>query len=313
MKKPQIEKKAAVIIIGAGPSGLMAAVYLGREKLNPLILTGDIGGQTAVAGLIENFPGFEQITGLELIAKMQSQAKKWGAEIIPTEPIKSLKKVSPLLFEVEAEDGHKYQASVVLLTSGKQYRKLNISGEDEFTGKGVSFCVTCDGPFYRGKEVAVIGGGNSAVKSIAHLAGIAKKIYSINHNDDLIGEAVMLDRIKEIPHVIFLNSYQTLAFEGQTKLESIKLENLKNKKVEILKVDGVFIEIGSLPNTKYLEGICDLNNKGEVIIDDENRTSFEGLFAAGDVTSVLAKQTVIACGEGAKAAIRISDFLRKKE
>ncbi|MBU1167672.1 FAD-dependent oxidoreductase [Patescibacteria group bacterium] len=308
----KIEKKADVIVIGAGPAGLTTSIYLGRDKFSNFILTGDVGGQTAVSGEIENFPGYVSIPGLELIQKMKTQAEKWGSEVISTEPVKKVEKVDENTFHVEAEDGHLYEAKAVIITSGKKYRKLGIPGEEELTGKGVSFCATCDGPLFRDKEIALIGGGNSAVKAMVQLATMVKKIHSININPELTGEAVLLDKINSLKNIESHPNSDTMKILGDTLVEGLVIKNKDSENEITLDVAGVFVEIGSVPNTDYLQNVCNLNERGEIEVDKTNMTSQEGLFAAGDVTDVLAKQTIIACGEGAKAAIHTANYLRNK-
>lgn len=299
------------IIIGGGPAGLTAAIYLVRKKINVLVLTSKIGGQIMDGPLIENYPGFEKITGPEFAEKIQSQAQKLGAEIVSGQEVRKIQKATDG-YEVETTSGQKNEAKTVIVASGKSPRKLNVPGEKEFMGKGISSCVTCDGPLFRDKTVAVIGGGNSAISAALELEKYAEKIYIINLGQDLVGEEVRIDKIKKSPKIEVIAQAKTTEVSGSTLVENLKYKDLKAGSEKEIKIQGIFVEIGWEPSTSYLEGFLELTPMKEIKIDPNNLTNQEGVFAAGDVTEISKKQLVIAAGEGAKAALSAWEYLQNK-
>ena len=300
------------IIIGGGPAGLTAAIYLARKKIKTIIISRDIGGQIMDGPLIENYPGFEQIPGPEWVAKVRGQVEKLEVEFKEGAEVKKINKIENG-FEVEGAGFEKVQGKTVLICSGKRSRKLNIPGEEEFLGKGISTCVTCDGPLFKDKTVAVIGGGNSAISAALELEKYSSKVYILNLGQDLIGEEVRIDKIKKSPKIEVIGQAKTTAVLGGNMVEDLKYQDLTNRQEKEIKVTGIFIEIGWEPSTKYLEGFVELSPQKEIKIDNNNLTNVEGVFAAGDVTEVSKKQLVIACGEGAKAALACWDYLSLKK
>ncbi len=290
------------IIIGAGPAGMTAAIYLIRKKAKILVVTVDIGGQIKDGPLIENYPGFEKITGPEWADKVQNQAEKLGVEFQIGAKVKKISKTENG-FEVTTENSQKYQAKTVVIASGKSPRRLNIPGEKEFEGKGVSVCVTCDGPIYQGKQVAIIGGGNSAIAAALELEKYAEKVYVLNLGSELIGEEVRIEQLKKSPKVEIIGQAKTTAIEGKQFVETLKYKDLQNNNEKELKVNGIFREIGWEPSTEYLMEFVELTNTKEIKIGPDNSTNVPGIFACGDVTAISQKQLVIAAGEGAKAAL----------
>lgn len=298
------------IIIGAGPAGLTAAIYLLRKKIKTLILTQEIGGQIKDGPLMENFPGFEKISGPEWIAKVKLQVEKLGAEI------KTNQRVEKIIpednhFTIICENKDQFSSKTVLIAAGKCPLKLNVPGEDKFQGKGISHCVTCDGPLFQGKTVAVIGGGNSAIIATLELKKYAAKVYLINLGENLIGEEVRIDEIKNSPEIEVIAQAKTLEILGTNLVEKLKLKDLKSNQEKEIEVQGIFIEIGWQPSTGFLAGTINLSGKKEIIIDENNATNVKGIFAAGDATTVIYKQAIIAAGEGAKAALAVSEYLSK--
>ncbi len=300
------------IIVGAGPAGLTAAIYLVRKKLNILVLTQKIGGQILDGPLIENFPTQEKISGLDWVEKISKQAETLGVEIRSGEEVKTISQKEKV-FEIETLNGEKLMAHTVILCSGKSPRKLGVPGEEKFLGKGISACVTCDGPLFKGKDVAVVGGGNSAISAALELEKYASKVYMINLGQCLAGEEVRIDKIKNSPKIEVICAAKTTAISGANLVESLKYKDLATGDEKEIKVSGIFVEIGWVPSTAYLEDFVELTPTKEVKTDKDSLTNVPGVFAAGDITDVRYKQLVIACGEGAKAALSAWDYLTLKE
>ncbi len=296
-----------LIIIGAGPAGITASVYAARQKLNFLVISLDIGGQAAWSGDIENYTGYQFITGPELTQKFQEHMRKYNILLKENENVLELKKSGEIiLIKTNKAD---YQARSVIIASGKKSKELGVAGEIEFKNRGLTYCATCDGPLFAGKDVAVIGGGNSALDAAIQLVKIAKHIYIINNTDQLSGDKIMLQKIKEAGNVTILNNSQIIAVLGDKFVSAIKIRN--NGKEEELAVGGVFVEIGLIPNSEFAEGL-ERNQKKEIKVKMDNQTNIPGIFAAGDVTDVPEKQIIIAAGEGATAALSVFQYLAKK-
>ena len=306
------------IIIGAGPAGLAAALYSARDRLSTVVLEKFMpGGQIANTDRIENYPGYENISGPDLIIKMQSQAQKFGAEIKSGSEVTGLKKLDNGNIEVDCDD-EKYIGRVVILAPGSDYRKLGIPGEEEFrsAGTGVSYCGTCDAPFYRGKEVLAVGGGNTAVEEALHLCKFADKVTLIHRRDEFRATKVLAEELiakaKE-PNSNLVIKYDTipLSIEGEGKVQSAKLKNVKTEKVEGYPCDGVFIFIGMVPNTGFLKGSVELNEAGFIKCEcGYLRTAVPGIFAAGDCRVGAAMQLATASGDGVIAAMMMKQYLR---
>jgi thioredoxin-disulfide reductase len=305
------------IIIGAGPAGLTAAIYLIRKKLKILVLTQKIGGQIMDGPLIENYPGIEKISGADWVEKTQSQAKNLGVEIKSNVEVKKIKQKDDV-FEVEIIGGG-FEARSIIICSGKSPRKLNVSGEEKLIGKGISVCVTCDGPLFSDKEVAVIGGGNSAISAALELEKYARKIYIINLGRELVGEEVRIEKLRKSSKIEVIAQAKTIAILGENSVQGLKYkdlsadrQDLKSGQEKEIKLQGIFVEIGWVPSTGYLEGFVELTPAKEVHVDKSNATNVSGVFAAGDVTDIKYKQLIIACGEGAKAALACWNYLTNK-
>lgn len=295
-----------VIIIGAGAAGLTAAIYTCRKKLKTAIITLDIGGQTMLTNHIENYPGFDLIPGPELMSKFEQQASKFGAEMIMGE-VELIKK-KKTGFTVELKNKETYDTKTIILAFGKTARRMNIPGEDKFFGRGVSTCATCDAPFYKEKTVAVIGGGNSALEAAELLTQFAKKVYLIHRRNEFRADEVTIEKIKKMKKIEILLNWLPKEVKGDKFVESFTIKNAKDEKT--LKVDGVFVEIGYELKTEWLKGLVNLTDSGEIKIDERCRTSQAGIFAAGDVTTVPFKQTVISAGEGAKAGLESYKYIK---
>jgi thioredoxin reductase (NADPH) len=297
-----------VIIIGGGPAGLTAAIYAARRELKTLVIAKAIGGQAAIADWVENFPSQEPLSGWELMQKIEKQAKSFGAEFISNE-ISGLEKTADGIKVKSNTD--EYLASSVILAFGLTPRDLGVPGEEKFKGRGVSYCATCDGPLYKEKIVAVIGGGNSALDAADYLSKISSQVYLVNRTSTFGAEAALFEKVKAQGNVECYCAHNTVEIKGETKVESIILEDQNKQQTEV-KVDGIFVEIGFMPKTGWLKGTVDLNERGEVITDKSCHTSVEGIFAAGDCTDVGYKQMSIACGEGAKAALSAYKYVAAK-
>lgn len=303
---------------------MTAAIYAARKKMNTLVLTKDIGGQTLWSGEVDNYLGFQLVSGAELVGKFRAHLKRLDDENalfdlevkegVETKEVRCLELEAGSGFEVETGAGDKYQTKSILVASGKIPRKLNVPGEDKFLGHGVTYCATCDAPLFRGKDVAVIGGGNSALDAVIQLKKIANKIYLININPKLGGDEIMREQVeKKSDNVEILNAHQVAEIKGDKFVTGLTVKNISSGEDRDLDVRGVFIEIGSVPSTGMIGNLVKLNEWGEIIIDHkDNGTSVSGIFAAGDVTDVREKQIVIAAGEGAKAALGAYDYLIKK-
>lgn len=298
-----------VIIIGAGPAGLTAGVYCARKKLNTLILSKDIGGQAAISSEVDNYLGYHLISGAELVQEFEEHIKEFDIKLELAVEVKDIKKIEGG-FEIVAENQN-YQSRTVIIASGKVPRRLDVPGEREFLGRGVTYCATCDAPLFAKRDVAVIGGGNSALDAILQLVKIANKIYLINRSSILKGDEVMQEKALALPKVEILYNTEVKNISGKTLVEKIEVLDKESGKTEELEVQGVFIEIGSIPSIDFAKGLIELNEKNEIKVDSENSTNIPGIFAAGDVTDVLEKQIIIAAGEGAKAALSTYGYLAK--
>lgn len=293
-----------LIIIGAGPAGITAAVYAARKKLDFSVVTKDIGGQAAWSGDIENYTGYQFVTGPELVQKFKEHLESFDFEL--KEQVEAVR--------VEKEgDGFRvltskesYSAKTVIIATGKRPRMLNVPGEAKFKNRGVTYCATCDGPLFANKNVAVIGGGNSALDAGLQMIRIASKTYLINIKDKLTGDPILQKKVFASPKVEVLNKTKTLEIFGDTFVKGIKVEI--EGKIREIPVEGVFVEIGLIPNSDQIDFV-EKNELGEIVVNCMDETSHPGVFAAGDVTSVPEKQIIVAAGEGAKAALSAFKYL----
>lgn len=301
-------KKYDLIIIGSGPAGYAASIYASRYKLKHLILGAMPGGNASSAHRICNFPGFEKVTGIELMTQFRNHALSYGAQEV-MEKVISVTKKGKRNFFVKTENGKEYNSSCVLVAVGTKRRKLNLPTEKKFEGKGISYCATCDGMFYKDKEVAVIGGSDAANMAAVYLADIAKKVYVVYRRDKLRGEEIWIDEVMGNENIEVVFNANVVEFLGNDFLEKIRLD----RDDMILNVGGVFVEIGSDPSIDF-ELDVELNEYGYIIVDKAQRTSMEGIYAAGDITtnSNGFQQVVTACSEGAIASNDIYYWLKQK-
>lgn len=299
-----------VIIIGAGPAGLTAGIYAARRQMKALILSKDIGGQIMWAAEIENYPGFKSIKSAELIAKMSQQVKALGVEIKLGE-VKRIEKKGES-FKVRTEGGD-FETKTVIAALGASPRRLAIPGEEKLAGKGISYCANCDGPFFKGKTVAVVGGGNSALDAAEVLGKIANQVYLIHRRDQFRAFETLIKEIEDKDNIECLFNSEIKEIIGSKKVEKIKIVNNKGGKKKELAVDGIFIEIGHVAKTDLVSSFVERNEKNEIIIDEKGKTKTPGLFAAGDVTTIPFKQIVTASGQGTIAALAAYQYIQLKE
>ncbi|MCK9557946.1 MAG: thioredoxin-disulfide reductase [Candidatus Cloacimonetes bacterium] len=290
-----------VIIIGAGPAGLSAAIYSARGGLKTAVFEKAIvGGQINVTEEVENYPGFEEaLSGFELTAKMQAQAERFGATFIEEEIIAM--GMEGLCKVIETESG-KYRAKSVIICTGAHPRRLNVPGEERLTGRGVSYCATCDGALYRDKVVAVVGGGDSAIEEGIFLSRFASKVIVIHRRDELRAQKIIQDRAFKNPKMEFIWDTVVQEIRGEDKVSKLELVNRKTKEISMLPVDGVFIYVGILPNNELLESRIELDSAGFVLTDDHMHTNIPGVYAAGDIRHTVLRQVVTATSDGAVAA-----------
>jgi len=314
------KKTESLIIIGSGPAGYTAALYASRANLNPLLFTGnEIGGQVAITSEVENYPGFpEGILGPELVEKFQKQAEKFGTRIEYDWVNEVDFRRHP--FVVRTASGDEHRAEAVIVTTGATPRKLDVPGEKEYTGFGVSYCGTCDGFFFRGKEVVVVGGGDSALEEGIFLTKFATKVTVIHRRDELRASKILQDRAAANPKMAWLWSTvieRINAAGGEEgappKVTSVTLRNLKTGEVYDYATDGVFIFVGHIPNSQIFAGQLDIDDAGFVITDRRYHTSIPGVFAAGEIQDPVFRQVITSAGQGAGAAMQAEKFLAEME
>jgi thioredoxin-disulfide reductase len=299
-----------LIIIGGGPAGITAGIYAARQKLSTILVTKNFGGQLSnKAVAVENYPGFEKISGLELIQRFKSHLKKQEIEIKIDEVAKIEKKTGS--FVIITKDKQKIESRAVIIASGGDPRLLEVPGEKEFVGRGVSYCVLCDGPFFKKKSVAVIGGGNAGFEAAIFLSNIVEKIYILEPCPEVRAFVDNQEKIKKTGKTEIITSAVLKEIKGNQFVDSIIYEDLKTKELKKIEVKGIFVEIGTQPATSFVKDLVDFNERDEIKVDFETfQTKTPGLFAAGDVNLGKYKQIVTAAGEGAKAALAAYDYLQ---
>jgi len=307
-----LSKEYDVLIIGGGPAGLTAGLYAGRSMLTTRLFEKElIGGQASITDIIENYPGFpEGITGFELAEKMREQAQKFEVEIDLSE-VTSVD-LSGALKKVTTPDGE-YVAKSIIITSGVRPSKLEVPGAAALTGRGISYCATCDGPFFRDKRVMVIGGGNSAVEEAIYLTKFASQVTIVHRRDELRAEKIVQERAFKNEKIDFLLDSVLSRVSGENSVASVAVKNVKTDEEMEVAVDGIFVFVGNLPNTELFDGMLDLDGSGYIITDDTLMASVPGVFAAGDVRKNNLKQVVWAAAEGALAAVSAEKFIESQE
>lgn len=297
-----------LVIIGAGPAGITAAVYAARKKMDFSVISREIGGQADWSGKIENYTGYQYISGPELAGKFREHLATFKFDLREGQAVTGISKEGQG-FKVTVNDRDVLLARTVIVATGKRPRPLDVPGEEKFRNKGLTYCAICDGPLFAGKDVAVIGGGNSALDAALQMIKFASKVYLVNHNPELTGDAVMAEKVRSDPKVEILNSTKTIGFFGEQFLGRMKVQ--VGDQAREIAVEGVFVEIGLIPNSGLIDFV-DKNEANEIIVNCAAETSCPGVFAAGDVTNVIDKQIIIAAGEGAKAALSAARYLSTK-
>jgi alkyl hydroperoxide reductase subunit F len=299
-----------LIIVGGGPAGMTAAVYAARKLLKTLLISSDIGGQVMWTNGVENYMGYQFIEGDELISKFQKQVNQFPIDQKIGLKVTKIKQIDGG-FEVISESGDNFQGKVVILASGKRPRRLNVTGEMELTGHGVTYCSICDGPEFSGQRVAVIGGGNSAIEAALDVAKIAEHVDMVSVTP-LTGDPIMIEKLSDADNLTIYTEQTTEKILGQNMVEGIVIKDLKTGNTKQLDVTGVFVEIGLVPNSDMVKDLVKLNRVGEVPVNCACETEVPGFFAAGDVTTAPEKQIIVAAGEGAKAALQAHRYLRQQ-
>ncbi|MBN2486848.1 MAG: thioredoxin-disulfide reductase [Bacteroidales bacterium] len=299
------------IVIGAGPAGLTAGIYLSRARLHTLILNeGTVGGQMVLTHEIANYPGVESISGYQLANIMKKQAKSFGCDIRSNIGISDIK-LDGEIKEIRLTDGSSYTTNAVILTPGGRSRTLGVPGEDQFKGKGISYCATCDGDFFTGKEIVVVGGGNSALEEAVSLTKYANKVTIVHQFDHFQAFEHAVEEARNNPKIGFIMESTITAFNGTENLESVDIKNLKTGITQKFKTDGTFIFIGYIPNTEFLKNKVELNQWGEIPVKPDMSTNIEGVFAAGDSVSKRFRQVTTAVGDGTVAALAASNYIHE--
>ena len=304
-------EKRNLVIVGAGPAGLTAALYAGRARIATLVLEMMMpGGQAAITELIENYPGTGAVGGAELTSRMVEQAKEFGAEIA-MQSVTGVEADGDRLVVRAGEVG--YEARAVIVASGTGYRKLGVPGEEELAGRGVSYCATCDGPFYKEQEIAVVGGGDSALQEALHLTRFAKKIHLIHRRDEFRAVPVLVERVQAHERIECLCGNIVTRINGTNGVESVDLESKKTGETRTLTVSGVFLFVGLEPRTDFLGGLLALDEGGFILTDGEMKTNVRGILAAGDCRAKLLRQVSTAVGDGATAAFTAQRYIEEGE
>ncbi|MHB8599787.1 MAG: FAD-dependent oxidoreductase [Ktedonobacteraceae bacterium] len=301
-----------LIIVGGGPTALTTAIYAARDGYDVLVIErSGLGGQAGITECLDNYPGFpEGVTGAEFAERVIAQAKRYGVELLSAQNVVSVGNDMDEHF-VKTDGGHIYRGHAILLATGSTYKRLGVPGEEDFIGAGVHFCATCDGPFYKGREVAVIGGGNSAVEEAAFLTRFSPKVTILVRGSELTANKIATDKALESPEMEVRFNTQVVEFKGQNHhLDTVVVKNTETGEVEELHPAGVFVFVGLSPNSKPFTDIAKVDTQGFILTGIDFQTSTEGIFAAGDVRSGSTKQLVSAAGEGAAAALAIREHLR---
>jgi len=303
------EKIRDVAVIGGGPSGLTAGLYLCRAKIDAVLLDEQLtGGEAASSPLIENYPGFpEGVSGADLMEKIKAQADRFGLEVKTFAKVMNLG-VDGQVKTVQLENGE-VGARVVIVTTGRSPRKMGIPGEEEFSGRGISYCATCDAPLFKERVVMVVGGGDAAVEEALHLARFASKVFLVHRRDELRASSYLQERILSEPKMEFIWNSELAEIKGEKMVNSaVVINNLTRERTEV-PVSGIFFYVGNVPNTGFLKEVVELNDDGYVMTDDRLESSVPGIFAAGDVRANYFKQVVLAAAEGALAALSAQRYL----
>ena len=298
-----------VLIVGGGPAGASAAIYAARKGIRTGVVAERFGGQVQDTMGIENFISVKETQGPKLAAELEAHVDSYGVDVMNLQRAKSLVRGDELV-AIQLESGAALKAKAVVISTGARWREMNVPGEKEYRNKGVAYCPHCDGPLFKGKRVAVIGGGNSGVEAAIDLAGLVEHVTLIEFDSQLRADAVLQRKLHSLPNVGVIVSAQTTEVTGDgSKVNGLNYKDRISGEAKRIELEGIFVQIGLVPNTEWLKGTLELTNRGEIVIDAKGQTSIPGVFAAGDVTTVPYKQIVIAMGEGSKAALSAFDYL----
>ncbi len=300
-----------MLIIGGGPAALSATIYGARKLVNLAVLTVNFGGQMLDTSEIENYLGFSSIDADELVSRFKEHVKNFDIPVSQGVAVAKVEKEGDL-FTARMEGGTAYRGRTVVYATGMHHRRLGVPGERELTGRGVAYCATCDAPFFRDKKVVVAGGGNSALTAARDLLKVNARVTVINHAEGWQGDPALMERVREMGKVDFLDRHEVLRIEGEDRVAAVAVRDLRADEEKSLEADGIFIEIGWLPNTAPVRDLALLSDRQELRVDCSSSTSVPGLFGAGDVTTVPHKQIIISAGEGAKAALSAYNYLAGK-
>ncbi|MDR1463271.1 MAG: alkyl hydroperoxide reductase subunit F [Azoarcus sp.] len=309
-KKLSAKEAFDVLVVGAGPAGSAAAIYAARKGIRTGIVAERFGGQVLDTLAIENFISIKETEGPKLAAALEEHVRQYGVDVMSLQKVaRILPAEAGKLAEIHLENGGVLKTKAVILATGARWREMNVPGEKEFRAKGVAYCPHCDGPLFKGKRVAVIGGGNSGVEAAIDLAGVVAHVTLLEFGETLRADAVLQNKLASLPNVSIIKSAQTTEVSGTDKVNGLIYKNRVSGETQRLDLEGIFVQIGLLPNTDFAKGTVDLTQSGEIIIDVRGQTSVPGIFAAGDCTTVPYKQIIIAMGEGAKASLSAFDYL----
>jgi alkyl hydroperoxide reductase subunit F len=304
------DKVYDVLIIGGGPAGMTAAVYCMRKGVDTAIIIKTIGGQVAETSSVENYLGYKYVNGVELVDKFKEQVFQFSIGYEEGQGVTSI--TDGDIKSVTLDDGRILRSRVLIIASGKSWKKLGIPGEQRLTGHGVAYCTICDAPLFAGKKVVVVGGGNSGVEAAIDLAAVASEVVIVQLMEELTADKILIDKLNSFSNVSMIFSSRVAEIIGENLVKEVTVENVDTGKLSTVVTDGIFIEIGLDPNSGFASGVVEMNSASEILVDSRCSTSREGIFAAGDVTSVPFKQIIIAGGEGAKAALAACEYILKR-
>jgi len=307
-----------LIIIGGGPAGVSAGIYAGRKKIKSLLITDTFGGQSVASADIQNFIGIKSISGFELARQMEGHLRaQEGIEILEGDRVISIEEKSEgekKWFVIQTENGKIFESKTLLLAAGSKRRKLNIPGEKEFDGKGVAYCATCDAPMFKDKKVIVVGGGNAGLESALDLLEYASEVNIFEYKDALKGDLITIEKIQSNPKTKIFTQTQLLEITGDTLVRGVKYKTIKNGEEKTMDIDGVFIEIGWIPNSDLVQGLVEINGMKEVVVNHQTQqSSHPQIWAAGDIADVRYKQNNISIGDAIKAVLNIYEYLSKSK
>lgn len=299
-----------VVVIGAGPAGLTAGMYTSRQGLKTAIVGGEVGGQALWAGEVENYPGWRLVTGKELVRNFRDHVSQFGVECFEGQLVNAIVPAGDG-YEVFTREGSVLSTRAIIICTGRAPNRLAVPGEQEFIGRGVSYCATCDAAFFKDADVAVVGPGESAADAALELATLGARVRLITLQPLKVPEA-MMERVAASPNITLLTGFKVTGIVGDTRVTGVTVKNVQEGAEETVAVSGVFIESGAIAVSEYTAGLVEMNAKGEIVIDNRGATSAPGIYAAGDVTDTPGKQIIIAAGEGARAAMAVSRDLKRR-